>query len=763
MAVYDNGTASLSANGQVTGVGTQWTMPLTLIRVGATIVFKTEPVQIYTISEITSDTSMSVYNPNGETAPAGTGYAILAHDGISVQGLAQDVAETLRYYQSRETEVADAVDAFNNFDSADFESKVTQVNTQHGEVVSISAQVSADAAQVTTDKNAAASSAASASLDKDAAATSAQEAADYAASLDVSNLLRKDLNFSDLEDKVLARENLGVAGIVDVVNSVKSSKYATLLDAINDCIENGYNLYIDEPVSLTAPIRVTLGGKDLSIKSGPNGLISFTPQDNNTYYQILTFDGNGTETLVTDVDINGGKVRGVGRAIVGIASNYVKVHRESSRMKNISAGVNATGCKYHSCIGARYTNVFQQLASQDWSPGVYGYGCVPIGCDTVLVEGCTFGVEGEPLDRHAVYASSANDGSQQNDSVFVSKNKCVMRNYRSETPETEFEYCFKFIGTRYVNVSNNFLNGGFGGVLVTARKDQQMNRVFVSGNYFNTFSSGVSVSYQDADAQAPSATWSLSELSVSDNTFILYNATSGSNVGLSWRNTVNVYDSSNKYINAAAPSNYGLCVFYPRTDRIRSSIFISNGSFYDGFNNITREMAPTVTSIDITCRNAVSSQTPLNASGANNQSVYVRSVDGSAAWRTYVGSSIPGFSYYDSTLLKEIVNSGAGLWVDKVFNALSVGPLSSRPIGVPPSYRYWELDQNRYVTWTGSVWVLSSAGYSGIITSGTTEQINSVNKSLVWYGHTIYNITTKKPVFFNALANAWWYADGTAM
>lgn len=100
MAIYDTGTASLASNGRVTGVGTQWTMPLTLIRVGATIIFKTEPVQIYTISEITSDTSMAVYNPNGETVPAGTGYAILAHDGISVQGLAQDVAETLRYYQS---------------------------------------------------------------------------------------------------------------------------------------------------------------------------------------------------------------------------------------------------------------------------------------------------------------------------------------------------------------------------------------------------------------------------------------------------------------------------------------------------------------------------------------------------------------------------------------------------------------------------------------------------------------------------------------
>lgn len=130
MAIYDLGTASLAASGEVTGVGTTWKSPLTLIRVGATIVFKTEPVQIYTISEIISDTKINVYNPNFETVPAGTGYSILAHDGITVQGLAQDVAETLRYYQSRETEVSTAVDVFKDFDQDKFSSDVTQAKEQ---------------------------------------------------------------------------------------------------------------------------------------------------------------------------------------------------------------------------------------------------------------------------------------------------------------------------------------------------------------------------------------------------------------------------------------------------------------------------------------------------------------------------------------------------------------------------------------------------------------------------------------------------------
>ena len=207
MAIYDTGTASLSASGQVTGAGTQWTRPLTLIRVGATIVFKTEPVKIYSISEITSDTSMSVYNPNRETVPAGTGYAILAHDGISVQGLAQDVAETLRYYQSRETEVAVAVDAFKDFDGEAFQASVNKVNTQ-------SQQVATDAAQVSSDKDqsyqyllSAGQNAVNAASSANDAKASADRAADYAASLDAQNLLRKDLALSDLTDNAMQASN----------------------------------------------------------------------------------------------------------------------------------------------------------------------------------------------------------------------------------------------------------------------------------------------------------------------------------------------------------------------------------------------------------------------------------------------------------------------------------------------------------------------------------------------------------------------------
>lgn len=155
MAIYDLGTASLAANGEVNGVGTTWKAPLTLIRVGATIIFKTNPIKIYTISEIISDTQINVYNPNSETVPAGTGYAILAHDGITVQGLAQDVAETLRYYQSKETSIEGLLQFIgqDTFDWPRFEQLATQSTTGAAEALASQIAAAESAATAVSARN----------------------------------------------------------------------------------------------------------------------------------------------------------------------------------------------------------------------------------------------------------------------------------------------------------------------------------------------------------------------------------------------------------------------------------------------------------------------------------------------------------------------------------------------------------------------------------------------------------------------------------
>lgn len=183
MAIYDAGTASLSADGTVVGVGTTWRQPLTLIRVGATMIFNTTPAGIVTISEIISDTEIRVFNDKGFTAPAGTQYSILAHDGITVQGLAQDVAETLRYYQSRETEVSAAVDAFNQFDANAFHENVTNVKNQSQQVATDAAQVSSDKTQVQDYLASAQQSAQDSKTSANSSSFSAQQAANAAKSV----------------------------------------------------------------------------------------------------------------------------------------------------------------------------------------------------------------------------------------------------------------------------------------------------------------------------------------------------------------------------------------------------------------------------------------------------------------------------------------------------------------------------------------------------------------------------------------------------
>lgn len=115
MAIYRKGQASMDADGYITGYGTNWKTALTLIRPGATIVFATNPVAYATISEIVNDTSLRATSTGGAVVPQ-SDYVILLHDSITVDGLAQDVAETLRYYQGQETMYQEFVDFLKTFD-----------------------------------------------------------------------------------------------------------------------------------------------------------------------------------------------------------------------------------------------------------------------------------------------------------------------------------------------------------------------------------------------------------------------------------------------------------------------------------------------------------------------------------------------------------------------------------------------------------------------------------------------------------------------
>lgn len=219
--IYTTGTIAINGN-TVTGTGTDFTVPLSLIRVGCTLIAVSDPIQIFTITEIKSGTELSVTPAANPAIPAGTKFSILLSDSISVDGLAQDVAETLRYYQGKETEIAEAIEFFQEFD---FNALTTLANQVHTD----SAQVSADKATVQQYKTDSESAKSAAEAAKDQAAlaqtaaetanTNAQAASDAAKgyrneaeqfknAIDPSRFLAKASNLSDVADVEDACHNL---------------------------------------------------------------------------------------------------------------------------------------------------------------------------------------------------------------------------------------------------------------------------------------------------------------------------------------------------------------------------------------------------------------------------------------------------------------------------------------------------------------------------------------------------------------------------
>lgn len=157
MALYREGKAAIAADGTVTGTGTKWQSSLSLIRPGATIMFLSSPIQMAVVNKVVSDTEIKAITTNGAVV-ASTDYAILLSDSLTVDGLAQDVAETLRYYQSQETVIADAVEFFKNFDFDSLQNLANQIKADSEAAgVSATAAAASESAAKTSETNAKAS------------------------------------------------------------------------------------------------------------------------------------------------------------------------------------------------------------------------------------------------------------------------------------------------------------------------------------------------------------------------------------------------------------------------------------------------------------------------------------------------------------------------------------------------------------------------------------------------------------------------------
>ena len=163
--IYTTGTIAINGS-TVTGTGTNFSAPLSLIRVGCTLIAISNPIQIFTVTEIKSGTELSVTPAANPAIPAGTKFSILLSDSISVDGLAQDVAETLRYYQGKETEIAAAVEWWNEFGGDG------QMDQLLADIRAETAQSTANAQKTEADKNAAEASKTAAAKSATAAKTS---------------------------------------------------------------------------------------------------------------------------------------------------------------------------------------------------------------------------------------------------------------------------------------------------------------------------------------------------------------------------------------------------------------------------------------------------------------------------------------------------------------------------------------------------------------------------------------------------------------
>lgn len=106
--IYTTDTIAISGN-TLTGTGTNFTAAGSLIRNGCTVIALTSPPQVFQITSIGGATSLTVTPAANPAIPAGTKYSILLSDSLSVDGLAQDIAETFTMYQRYMSGFADVM------------------------------------------------------------------------------------------------------------------------------------------------------------------------------------------------------------------------------------------------------------------------------------------------------------------------------------------------------------------------------------------------------------------------------------------------------------------------------------------------------------------------------------------------------------------------------------------------------------------------------------------------------------------------------
>lgn len=321
MAIYRTGQASMDAQGYITGYDTKWREQLTLIRPGATIFFIDAPFQAAVISEVISDTQIRAITTGGAEIGR-SNYIILLHDSITVDGLAQDVAETLRYYQSKETQIEEAIEFFKNFDLKQLQDLANQVkgdaektandraateqlknDTQQikDSAVAEMNQIKGDVSNLKNEAISARDSAQqymtgaqsannAAETAKNGAVTARNEAEEFAKSLNAENLLRKDENLSDLSNIDIARQNMRV----DTFDNVGAHTFIYSPDRSYRLVirNDGLLVYQNGDGTDTKPFEIGVGGTGSTTVEGARNNLGLGTLQDVQFKSITATDGD---------------------------------------------------------------------------------------------------------------------------------------------------------------------------------------------------------------------------------------------------------------------------------------------------------------------------------------------------------------------------------------------------------------------------------------------------------------------------------------
>lgn len=321
--IYNAGTLAISGN-TVTGAGTNFTDATNLIRAGQTLVALTSPPQIFQIATVNTSTSLTLTAAANPAIAAGTRYAILTTDALSVDGLAQSIAQLISDYDANSA-------AWEAFAGTSANQNVTV--TINGVAVSIPAIGKL------------ATRGATGAVPVEQGGTGATTQAAARTGLGLGSVATKNAGKSDGNVPVVGDMfgfGHGTAGHI-VLNSVSNNDIYSALSSYGSCVFRNNN-----PISATPH---TAYGSSLWLQTGdtagaiqipysPQGRITvISAQANVGVWSRMMYDTNNTT-----VDSNGNlrpaspivKVSGDGTAELNYESEGVSVERISTGVYKIS-------------------------------------------------------------------------------------------------------------------------------------------------------------------------------------------------------------------------------------------------------------------------------------------------------------------------------------------------------------------------------------------------------------------------------------------